>query len=129
MYPSRKLILCVDDHEDTCAGLSTLLELSGYAVRTAGSLAEGLSLARSGSFDLYLLDYHFADGTGIELCQRLRSFDIKTPVVFCSGYDSQVERDLAGRAGAQAYLVKPVDPEVLQQTIARLLQRAARTGN
>jgi DNA-binding response OmpR family regulator len=118
---SRQVILCVDDDEDTSAGLSILLELSGYAVKTAGSVAEALILAQSQRFDLFLFDYNFADGTGIELCERLRSFDSTTPIVFCSGEGREEERELAGKVGAQAYLVKPVDPGVLLQTIARWL--------
>jgi DNA-binding response OmpR family regulator len=117
----KQVILCVDDDKDTSAGLSILLELSGYAVKIAGSVAEGLSLARSERFDLYLFDYNFADGTGIELCEKLRSFDRTTPIVFCSGEGREEERELADKVGAQAYLVKPVDPGVLLQTIARWL--------
>ena len=117
----KQVILCVDDDKDTSAGLSILLELSGYAVKIAGSVAEGLSLARSERFDLYLFDYNFADGTGIELCEKLRSFDRTTPIVFCSGEGRGEERELADKVGAQAYLVKPVDPGVLLQTIARWL--------
>jgi DNA-binding response OmpR family regulator len=125
MDHSRQVILCVDDDKDTSAGLSILLELSGYAVKTAGSVAEGLSLAQSERFDLYLFDYNFTDGTGIELCERLRSFDTTTPVVFCSGEGREEERELAGKVGAQAYLVKPVDPGVLLQTIALWLNPVA----
>jgi CheY-like chemotaxis protein len=121
MYCSRKLVLCVDDDEDTCGEMSALLELSGCMVRTASSMADGLTLARSQAFDLYLLDYNFVDGTGIELCQKLRAFDPATPIVFCSGDAREAERELARIVGAQAYLVKPIDPKMLQQTIGSLL--------
>jgi DNA-binding response OmpR family regulator len=118
---SKKLVLCVDDDEDTCGEMSALLELSGYRVRTASSMADGLTLARSQSFDMYLLDYNFFDGTGIELCQKLRAFDSATPIIFCSGDARAAERELARIVGAQAYLVKPIDPKLLRQTIGSLL--------
>jgi DNA-binding response OmpR family regulator len=121
MSCSRRLILCVDDDEDTCGEMSALLELSGYTVRTASNMSDGLTLARGQSFDIYLLDYNFFDGTGIELCQKLRVFDPATPIIFCSGDDRAAERELASIVGAQAYLVKPIDPKVLRQTIDSLL--------
>jgi DNA-binding response OmpR family regulator len=121
MSCSQKLVLCVDDDEDICGEMSALLELSGYRVRTASNMAEGLTLARSQSFDMYLLDYNFFDGTGIELCQKLRGFDPATPIIFCSGDPRAAERELASNVGAQAYLVKPIDPKVLRQTIGSLL--------
>lgn len=126
MSCAKKLVLCVDDDEDTCGEMSALLELSGYRVRTASNMADGLTLAQSQSFDMYLLDYNFFDGTGIELCEKLRAFDPATPIIFCSGYARAAERELASNVGAQAYLVKPIDPKVLRQTIDSLL--SARTA-
>ena len=62
MQGSRKRILCIDNDEDTRLMISTLLELSGYTVRTSEDVAKGIRLARSERFDLYLLDYYFPDG-------------------------------------------------------------------
>jgi CheY-like chemotaxis protein len=125
MQGSRKRILCIDNDEDTRLMISTLLELSGYTVTTSEDVAKGIRLARSERFDLYLLDYYFPDGSGTELCQSIRTFDTGTPIVFCSGYDQEAVRQEAISAGAQDYLVKPVDPEVLQQKIEWLLKAAA----
>ena len=77
---SSKRILCVEDHEDTCAFLRVLL--SNLQVVTASTLAEGVHLAQNQGFDLYLLDMFLPDGNGISLCQQLRRFDPKTPVLF-----------------------------------------------
>ena len=118
---SGKRILCVEDHEDTCALLRVLL--SNLQVVTAGTLAEGLHLAQNQSFDLYLLDMFLPDGNGITLCQQLRRFDPKTPVLFCSADASPTAYDQAMQAGTQIYLNKPVDPFLLRQAIEELLQR------
>jgi CheY-like chemotaxis protein len=117
---SGKRILCVEDHEDTCALLRVLL--SNLQVVTAGTLAEGLHLAQNQSFDLYLLDMFLPDGNGITLCQQLRRFDPKTPVLFCSADASPTAHDQAMQAGTQMYLNKPVDPFLLRQAIEELLQ-------
>ena len=116
-----KRILCVEDHEDTCALLRVLL--SDLQVVTAGTLAEGLHLAQNQSFDLYLLDMFLPDGNGITLCQQLSRFDPKTPVLFCSADASPTAYDQAMQAGTQIYLNKPVDPFLLRQAIEELLQR------
>lgn len=113
-------ILCVEDDEDTCEMLAVAME-GDYELVTAGSVAEGLRLAQSDGFALYILDNWLPDGTGIELCQQIRAFDPRTPIIFCSGVAPERDQQEATEAGAQAYLVKPVLPEELMQAIAQLL--------
>lgn len=116
----RKHILCADDHEDTSAMMSVLLGMSGYQVTTTGSVIDALSLTKKGGFDLFILDGIYPDGFGVDLCEQIRSFDSHTPIVFLSGlaYASDIAKGM--NAGAQAYLTKPVDLDVLEQTIAGL---------
>jgi len=121
MPAAKGQILFVDDDADIRFMLTTFLGLSGYVVTAAGTLADGLSLAQSGRFDLYLLDNLLADGTGLELCQRLREFDPRTPILFYSGDAEGSARQQALSVGAQEYLMKPDDLEGLEQTIAKLL--------
>ena len=59
--------------------------------------------------------------TGIELCQRIRSFDQKTPILFCSGAVTESDRKAALNAGAQGYLAKPFDPDKLSATLRAAL--------
>lgn len=119
---SAKHILIVDDHSDTCELLRVLLEPSGYRITTAGSVAAGLGSAKTERFDLYILDNWFADGSGVELCQQLRSLHSSTPILFYSGaaYDADIEQAMG--AGADDYLVKPCEIEQIQQAVTRLLQ-------
>jgi CheY-like chemotaxis protein len=117
----RKHILCADDHEDTRYMMARLLDLYGYEVTTAGSLAEALPLTEKGGFDLLILDGWYGDGLGVDLCKQIRAFDAHTPIVFLSGYAYQSDIDKGMAAGAQAYLTKPLDLDVLEQTIAGLM--------
>lgn len=116
----RKHLLCADDHEDTRIMMSALLGMSGYQVTTTGSVTDALSLTRKGGFDLFILDGIYPDGLGVDLCEQIRRFDSHTPILFLSGlgYESDIAKGM--KAGAQAYLTKPVDVEVLEQTIAGL---------
>ena len=120
-----KFILCVEDDEDTCDILRLLFSQAGYEVVTAGTVAEGLRIAKEGSLALIILDNWYPEGSGIELCRQIRAFDSATPIIFYSGagFESDIERALD--AGAQAYIVKPMI-EQLQQTVSLLIHEAAR---
>ena len=109
--------------------LSVLLGLGDYQVATAGTLADGLNLARSGQFDLYLLDFKLPDGTGLQLCREIRSFDPLTPIIICSGRTGLEDRQAALGAGAHAYLAKPVEPDVLKETMHWLLHKASHASH
>ena len=117
----RKHILCADDHEDTRAMMAILLDRCGYEVTTAGSVAETLPLTKRGGFDLFILDGIYPDGFGVDLCKQIRTFDARTPIFFLSAcaYQSDIDRGL--ESGAQAYLTKPFDFDVLEQTIEQFV--------
>ena len=117
----RKHILCADDHEDTREAMAILLDLCGYEVTTAGSVAEALPLTERGGFDLLLLDSMYADGFGVDLCKQIRAFDARTPIVFLSAYAYHTDIQQGLEAGAQAYFAKPFDFDVLEQTIEQYM--------
>lgn len=106
MNKTKPRILFVDDHEDTRLVIITWLGVLGYEVRAAESGAEGLHMAQQERFDLYLLDSRFADGTGRELCEKLREFDPDTPIIFYSGESPQRLKE-SMECDAQGYVVKP----------------------
>ena len=122
MPAHTRRVLCVEDDADTCALLRIILERLDCEVTCASTPAEGLRLARSRAFDLYLLDQWLgADGTGVGLCAQIRQFDAQTPIVFFSGMAHESDRERALAAGAQAYLVKPNDIDAVADTVRRLL--------
>jgi two-component system, sensor histidine kinase ChiS len=122
MVDRKARILCVDDHEDTCEMIATIL--SDYRMKTATGAARGLFLARTELFDLYLLDNWLPDLSGVELCRKIRAFDVNTPIIFYSGaaYDSDRQEALA--AGAQVYLTKPTGLLNLRDAVAQLILQA-----
>ena len=120
-------ILFVDDHEDTRALIQPLLGAKGYELITAGSLNEGLKLAKKQDFDLFLFDFIFEDGTGKELCEQIRKFDRETPILFFSGSHPNLQQE-AISCGAQGYVMKP-DFERLRREIEKALTTAHPVGN
>lgn len=124
MQNTKIRILFADDHEDIRLLVTTLLAASGYQVITADGVASALALAHSEAFDVYLLDSKLPDGSGRELCMRLREFDRDTPVVFFSGDVVEADKQSAFSAGAQGYVEKP-NVWALPHAIASVLDAAS----
>ena len=115
-------ILYVDDEEDMRQLIPIWLGSSGYEVMTADSAASGLRAARGAAFDLYLLDSRFADGTGIDLCEKIREFDPHTPIVFYSGETPEQLQKALG-CHAQDFVRKP-GLDLLPRAIAGAIRAA-----
>jgi len=109
----RKRILYVDGYEDNRVLLAYLLKDLNYECFAVSTVTDALSAAQSEAFDLYILDTWYSDGTGIELCKRIRRFDPISPIIFFSAWPLQSAREDAIRAGASAYLLKPALDDVL----------------
>ena len=123
MSKLKPRILFVDDHEDTRFLVITWLGTLGYEVTATHSVVEGLKLAESESFDLYLLDSRLADGDGKDLCEKIREIDELTPIVFYAG-DIR-ERVMADSdCEPQGFVMKP-EIENLPQIIGNALSAVA----
>jgi DNA-binding response OmpR family regulator len=122
-----KRILCVDDDEDTCALLKTMLGMADLNVIAVPNADEALRLIESERFDLYVLDSEMPGFSGLTLCHQIRAVDTHTPIVIFSGHGFESHREAGMLAGANAYLVKP-DVTELIPTVKRLLEEP-RTAN
>ena len=120
MQPTKRRILCVDDEEDTCSMLVTLLGQENYEVAAVKTVSDALDLARNESFNLYILDEWFPREAGLGLCRKIREFDPHTPIIFYSGAAFDSDKEEAIYAGAQAFVAKPYVEELLE-TVHRLL--------
>src|SRR6266849_5014774 len=118
-------VLHVDDEPDIRLLIAASLRDFGYVVATAGTCAEGLELAKQFKFDLCILDVRLPDGTGIQLCLKIHQVQPRVPVLYYSAYASDEEQEAALSVCGDAYLKKPVSAEVLEQTIAGLLNAEA----
>ena len=116
--PKRPRILYVEDDEDSCEMMSILLDMSGIDVACMHGIEMTMKLPDKNKFDLFLIDHRMKDGSGSDLCKKLRSEFPKIPVVFYTGCATLQERQNGMLSGAAAYLVKPysdlVGPIVLR---------------
>ena len=121
MQRLKKRILLIDRDPDTCEMLNIILTRSGYEFASANTMADGLNLARTDSFDLIFLDSYFPDGTGLELTKLIRGFDGKIPIFFYTGESQEKYIQEALQAEVQGYLIKPVDVDSILQTLSLYL--------
>lgn len=118
-----KRILCVDDDVDTCEMMSILL--GEYHFAAAHSLDAAVRSIDSESFDLYIFDNWMPGGSGLELCRKVRERGLATPIIFVSGAAQSSDIDEAKAAGADKYLIKPCEPNLLRQVVKELIFSAA----
>ena len=119
-------ILYIEDHEDTRELIELVLKQRDYEVTTSATIENAVQLASQNQYDLYLLDSWLPDGTGLELCKRIREFDGLTPILFYSAAAYEVDRELALKSGAQGYLTKPTQNSELCDLISSLIERHAK---
>ena len=125
---NNRRILYIEDHEDTRELVTLLLAQKSYEVITGSTIASGVALAGAEKFDLYLLDSWLPDGSGLDLCLRIRQFDQTTPILFYSAAAYANDHDMAMKCGAQAYLVKPTHPAELCDMVTELIEGSFETS-
>src|SRR6266404_3275549 len=124
MLLNKHRILYTEDHEDTQELVRYILARFDYEVVSTSNAVDALRLAHEQKFDLYLLDTRLADGSGVDLCKRIREFDNHTPILFYSAAAFDGDKKTALECGAQAYLTKPATPGELSSAISNLFALA-----
>ena len=116
-------ILLVEDEEHLALGLAYNLRNSGYDVEIAGSGEEALEAAGRQSFDLILLDVMLPGISGIQVAETLRQSGQIQPIMMISAKD-RTEDTVAGLdAGADDYITKPFDLDVVLARVRVALRR------
>ena len=105
--------------------MAALLSDCGYGVLTAGSVTEALDLANEVSFDLFILDVRLPDGTGVELCEKLREMRPNIPILYYSAYGDIADHEAALARCGETYLRKPVCIADIEESISQLLGHRA----
>ncbi|GAB2564908.1 response regulator [Dyella jejuensis] len=118
-------VLVVDDNVATRYAMRRILHKHGYSVLEAGTGTEGMAKIQSDRVDAVLLDVNLPDASGFDIVRHLRA-TAKTallPVIHVSAASIATGDLITGLdAGADAYLIHPVDPDVLLATLRTLLR-------
>jgi DNA-binding response OmpR family regulator len=125
---SNKKILVIDDDPDVRHGLHIRLKANHYDVFFAVDGLSSISEAKKHEPDLIILDLGLPAGDGFTVMERLRANDnlALIPVIIVSARDRHVNRERALKAGANAFLQKPVDNAELLAVIRQALGEPAR---
>jgi two-component system sensor kinase FixL len=115
-------VLVVDDDADARANLRDILEMDGAAVEEAGTVAEVLARKDWASLAAVILDRRLPDGSAEELLPRLRQLAPDAEVLIVTGYADLQGAIAALRQGAADYILKPINPDVLRASLARVAE-------
>ncbi len=121
-----KKILIVDDEEFFIQPIKILLERNGFEIFTANDGMNGLQQARKLRPDLIMLDLMLPGLDGYQVC-RLLKYDEKfkdIPVVIVSAKDTDHDKQLGIKSGADSYITKPVNPSQLISEFSNLLAQS-----
>lgn len=123
----KKRILIVDDEEDILSLLKFRLEANNYEVLSASDGQEGLMKARVEKPDIIILDLMLPKLDGYKVCRMLK-FDENyknIPIIMFTAKAQQKDEELGKEMGADAYITKPFEPDVLLEKIKELLMKKA----
>ncbi|NQV04100.1 MAG: response regulator [Candidatus Omnitrophica bacterium] len=121
----KKRILIVDDEDDLRNMLKFRLEAMDYDVSEAVDGQEGLDKARSDRPDLIILDLMLPKIDGFKVCRMLK-FDEKykhIPIIMFTARAQEKDKQIGKEMGAEAYITKPFDPDILLDKIRELLKQ------
>ncbi|MEM1392221.1 MAG: response regulator [Cyanobacteria bacterium P01_H01_bin.150] len=116
-------ILIVEDDELISEPIIKALREQHYAVDITADGQEGWELASAVSYDLIILDIMLPKLDGISLIRQVRSHNISSPIILLTAQDSSTNKVIGLDAGADDYVTKPFDLQVLMARIRALLRR------
>lgn len=117
-------IAVVEDDLAFAAEMEEFLGASGYAVSSYDSSQKFLAALRQSECDLLIVDWSIPDLSGIEVLEYIRKFHPDMPAIMLTARAENIDIVRGLQAGADDYVSKPVDPDVLAMRIKSLLRRS-----
>ena len=116
-------ILIVDDSPSEVIRFESILQSEGHKTQAVSSGEEGIEKAKELLPDIILMDVVMGGMSGFKATRSIRQNELTShiPVIMVTTKDQPTDRVWAKRQGASAYLTKPVDQQLLIQTIADLM--------
>ena len=120
MARNGRLVFLVDDDESVRKALRRVLAASGFQVKVFGDGVDFLDAVAAQRPDCLVIDLHMPGLTGLDVLRQLMHLDPRVPAIIITAHDEPDTRDQCISAGAQAYLSKPLDAELLVNTIQQV---------
>ena len=115
-------VFLLEDDEAIGIGLKYSLEYEGYTVTIATSVKSAFEIINKEKFALYILDLTLPDGSGYDVCKKIKSIG-DFPVIFLTAYDDEVNVVMGLELGADDYISKPFRVKELIARIKSVLRR------
>ena len=119
-----KQILLVEDDLSLIGGLSFAVKKEGYGIDIARTSLEADKLWAGERYDLVILDVSLPDGSGFDLCKKLRRIS-KVPIMFLTAADEETDMIMGLDIGGDDYITKPFKLAVFLSRINALLRRSS----
>lgn len=118
-------IMVLEDDLVLSAGLCFELDCCGYLTAAAYSCRKAELLLKSDRFDLAIMDVNLPDGNGLDLCREIKTEQPELPVIFLTAND--LDQDILNgfQLGADDYVTKPFNMEILKRRVEAVLRRSA----
>jgi DNA-binding NtrC family response regulator len=116
-------VLVIDDEAEIRESLETLLQLEGYAVSSAATGREGLTLLGERTFDIVLLDLALPDKNGMDVLAEIHMLNPLQPVIMITAYGTVENAVRAMQSGATNFIQKPWDNEKLLADVRAAVAR------
>ena len=119
-------ILVIEDEPDIRRNLEYNLGREGFKASSVGSLDEANEKLKSKKFDLILLDLMLPDGSGLDLCKKIKSNSKTeaTPIIILTAKDDEVDKVVGFELGADDYVTKPFSVRELILRVKAILKRS-----
>jgi CheY-like chemotaxis protein len=114
-------VLVVEDYPDVADMMNAMIKLLGHRASVAGTIAAAVENASKENFDLFLVDHKLPDGIGSDILRKIPQ-PHRPQAVLLTAFD-EMSLPAAMKEGFSLVLRKPVDLNVLRQTIDRLCER------
>jgi two-component system, OmpR family, response regulator RegX3 len=118
-----KHIFFVEDDLSLINGLSFAIKKQGYEIEVARTSLEAEALWTNGKYDLVILDVSLPDGSGYDLCKKIRKTS-KVPIMFLTAADEETDIIMGLDIGGDDYITKPFKLAVFMSRINALLRRS-----
>ncbi len=115
-------VVAIDDDEASVALLEDLLQLGGFLVHTACTGEEGIDVVLREKPHAVITDLRMPNMSGLEVAARIKEIDDSVPVIIATGFGDVENAILSLREGAYDFLQKPVNAEILLNTVARAVE-------
>ena len=115
-------VLVLDDVFDAVNLVKRVLEAAGHEVFGFTDEDDALGFIKENQIDLAILDIKLKKRTGVEVLAEIKNLAPATRTIMLTGYPTVETTQESFRLGACEYCVKPIDNEVLEETVARVLK-------